>query len=48
MGFNPENCKNNAAINTIIMAVKKRVCYKDRLKMHDPATITSISKGAPI
>ena len=23
MGFNPENCQNHAAINTIIMAVKK-------------------------
>ena len=32
MGFNPENCKNHAAISTIIMAVKKRKCYKDRLK----------------
>ena len=32
MGFNPENCKNHAAINTIIMAVKKRKCYKDRPK----------------
>ena len=42
MGFNPENCKNHAAINTIIMAVKKRICYKERLKTHDPATITSI------
>ena len=39
MGFNPENCKNHAAINTIIMAVKKRICYKERLKTHDPATI---------
>ena len=39
MGFNPENCKNHAAINTIIMAVKKRICYKGRLKTHDPATI---------
>ena len=42
MGFNPENFKNHAAINTIIMAVKKRICYKDRLKTHDPAKITSI------
>ena len=32
MGFNPENCKNHAAINTIIMADKKSICYKDRLK----------------
>ena len=39
MGFNPENCKNLAAINTIIMTVKKRICFKDRLKTHDPATI---------
>ena len=42
IGFNPENCKNHAAINTIIMAVKERICYKDRLKTHDPATIKSI------
>ena len=42
MGFNKENCKNHAAINTIIMAVKKRICYKDRLKTRDPATIRSI------
>ena len=39
MRFNPENFKNYAAINTIIMAVKKRICYKDRLKTHDPARI---------
>ena len=45
MGFNPENYKNHAAINTIIMAVKKRICYKDRLKTHDPATIKSIIEG---
>ena len=43
MGFNPENCKNHAAINTIIMAVKKRISYKERLKTHDPATIRSIN-----
>ena len=45
MGFNPENCKNHAAISTIIMAVKKRICYKERLKTQDPATITSIIEG---
>ena len=45
MGFNPETCKNHAAINTIIMAVKKRICYKERLKTHDPAAITSIIDG---
>ena len=39
MGFNPENCKNHAALNTIIMAVKKKICFKERLKTHDPATI---------
>ncbi len=42
MGFNPENYKNHAAINTTIMTVKKRICYKDRLKTHDLATIKSI------
>ena len=45
MGFNPENCKNHAAINTIIMAVKKRICYRERLKTHDRATIRSIIGG---
>jgi ribosome-associated translation inhibitor RaiA len=45
MGFNTENHKNHAAINFIIMAVKKRICYKDRLKTHDPATIKSIIEG---
>ncbi len=45
MGFNPEKYKNHVAINTIIMAVKKRKCYKDRLKNHDPATIKSIIEG---
>ena len=45
MRFNPETCKNHAAINTIIMVVKKRICYKERLKTHDPATITSIIDG---
>ena len=27
------------------LAVKKRICYKDRLKTHDLATITSIIEG---
>jgi hypothetical protein len=27
------------------MVVKKRICYKDRLKTHDPATIKSIIEG---
>ena len=34
-----------AAINTITMAVKKRICFKDRLKTHVPATIKSIIEG---
>ena len=42
MGFNPEICKNHAAINTIIMAVEKRICNMDRLKTHDPATIKNL------
>ena len=41
MGMNPTNYKNHEAINAIIMAVKKRIYYKDSLKTHDPATITS-------
>jgi hypothetical protein len=45
MGFNPENYKNHAAINTIIMTIKKRICYKERLKTHDPVTIKSIIEG---
>jgi hypothetical protein len=45
MGFNAENYKNHAAINAIIMAVKKRICYKDRLKTHDPATKKSTTEG---
>ena len=45
MGFNPESCKNHAAINTIIMAVKKKIYYKERLNTHDPATIRSIIEG---
>ena len=27
------------------MAVKKIICYEDRLKTHDPATIKSIIEG---
>ena len=42
MGVNPENHMNHAAINTIIMTVKKRICYMDRLKSHDPNTIKNI------
>ena len=45
MGFNPENHKNHAAINTIIIAIMNRICCKDRLKTHDPATIKGIIEG---
>ena len=43
--MNPANYKNHAAINTIIMAVKKRICYKDRLKTNNPATKKCIIEG---
>ena len=39
MGFNPELYLNHAAINTIIMAVRKRICYKERLKCYNPNII---------
>ena len=42
MGVNPEVNKNHAAINTIIMTIKKRICYMERLKSHDPNTIRSL------
>ena len=42
MGVNPEVNKNHAAINTIIMTIKKRICYMERLKSHDPNTIKSL------
>ena len=45
MGFKQEMYKNHAAINTIIMAVKKRMCYKERLKCHTPSTISGIIEG---
>ena len=35
IGIKQEDYKNHEAINTIIMAVKKRICYKDRLKCYD-------------
>ena len=31
MGFRQDTYSNYAAINTIIMAVKKRICYKERI-----------------
>ena len=42
MGVNPDEHKNHAAINTIIMTIKKRICYMERLKSHDPNTIKSL------
>ena len=45
MGFKQYLYLNHAAINTIIMAVKKRICYKERLKCHNPNTIKGIIEG---
>ena len=42
MGVNPDQHKNHEAINTIIMTVKKRICYLERLKSHHPNTIKSL------
>jgi hypothetical protein len=42
MGVNPQVHKNHAAINTLIMTIKKRICYMERLKSHDPNTIKSL------
>ena len=40
-----KTAKNNAAVKTIILALKKRIFYKEWLKTHDPATIKSIIEG---
>ena len=45
MGFKQDLYLNHAAINTIIMAVKKRICYKERLKCYNPNTIKGIIEG---
>ena len=45
MGVRQEDYKNHEAINTIIMAVKKRICYNDRLKCYDTNTINNIIDG---
>ena len=42
MGVNQADYKNHEAINTIIMAIKKRICYKDRLTCYDTNTIKNI------
>ena len=42
MGVYAEVHKNHAAINTLIMTIKKRICYMERLKSHDPNTIKSL------
>ena len=45
MGFKEEMYNNHEAINTIIMAVKKRIRYKERLKCYNPSTISGIIEG---
>ena len=45
MGVKQDLYLNHAAINTIIMAVKKRICYKERLKCYNPNTIRGIIEG---
>ena len=45
MGMNSINNKNHEAMNTVNMAIKNRICYKDRLMTHDPGTIKSIIEG---
>ena len=45
MGVRQEDYKNHEAINTIIMAVKNRICYNDRLKCYDTNTINNIIDG---
>ena len=42
MGVKQEDFKNHEAINTIIMAVKMRICFKDRLKCFDANKISNI------
>ena len=37
-----EDYKYHEAINTIIMAVKKRICYKDRLICYDANTMSNV------
>jgi hypothetical protein len=44
MGVSQTDFKNCEAINTIIMAIKKIICYKDRLTCHDTNTIKTLSK----
>ena len=45
MGFKQETYTNHEAINTIIMAVKKIICYKAGLKCCNPNTISNIIEG---
>ena len=42
MGVRQADYKNHEAINTITMAIKKRICYKDRLTCHDAKNIKNI------
>ena len=45
MEMNPMNNMNHEGVNAIIMAVKKSICYKDRLKTHDQGTNKSTLEG---
>ena len=42
LGINEKTNKNHKAINTIIMTVKKRICYMERLKCSLPNNIKSL------
>ena len=42
MGVN-QDFKNHEAINTIIIAIKKRICYKDRLTCQDVAAVVTFT-----
>ena len=42
LGINKKTNKNHKAINTIIMTVKKRICYMERLKCSLPNNIKSL------
>jgi hypothetical protein len=42
MGVSQTHNKNHEATNTIIMTIKKRIRYKDRLTCHDKNTIKNI------
>ena len=37
--------KNHEVINAVIMAIKERICYEDRLMTHNLGTVKSIIEG---